>query len=155
MVTRHLVSVNQLHLGASAETDLLLDLYTGLSAPYADSSLHHAMRDEGMIELSPESVGREEIRLRYRRNPFEHVEKVIFEFTTYCNFNCEHCYNAQVPRLTESDPRSLMEAANSLLRMGIRRFDFVGGEVSRYGNGWLDVVEHIRSHGPVRQRWPP
>ena len=147
MVTRHLVSVNQLHLGDSPETDLLLDLYTGLSAPYADSSLHHAMRDEGLIELSNDSVSRDDIRLGYRRNPFEHVQKVIFEFTTYCNFNCEHCYNAQVPRLTEPDPQLLMAAANSLLRMGIRRFDFVGGEVSRYGDGWLDVDEHVRLQG--------
>ncbi len=147
MITRHLVNINQLHLGDSPETDLLLDLYTGLIAPHADSWLHNSMCDEGLIELSNDSVGRDDVLLRYRRNPFEHVEKVIFEYTTYCNFNCEHCYNAQVPRMTEANPRLLMVAANSLLRMGIRRFDFVGGEVSRYGNGWLDVVGHIRSHG--------
>lgn len=147
MVTRHLVNIDQLHLGESAETDLLLDLYTGTCAPYKDSTLHNFMRDEGLIELSDESVGREDILLRQRRNPFEHVEKVIFEFTSYCNFNCDHCYNAQVPRLTESNPRVLVEAANNLLRMGIRRFDFIGGEVSRYGNGWLEVAEQIRSYG--------
>jgi hypothetical protein len=41
----------------------------------------------------------------------------------------------------------LAEAADTFIRMGIRRFDFIGGEVSRYGDGWLDVVEHIRSRG--------
>ena len=147
MVTRHLVNTDQLHLGDSVETDLLLDLYTGTCAPYKDSTLHNFMRDEGLIELSDDSVGREDILLRQCRNPFEHVEKVIFEFTSYCNFNCDHCYNAQVPRLTESNPRVLVEAANNLLRMGIRRFDFIGGEVSRYGNGWLEVAKHIRSYG--------
>ena len=52
MVTRNLVKVNQLHLGDSPKTDLLLDLYTGLFAPYEDSSLHNFMLDEGLIELS-------------------------------------------------------------------------------------------------------
>jgi MoaA/NifB/PqqE/SkfB family radical SAM enzyme len=31
--------------------------------------------------------------------------------------------------------------------MGIRRFDFMGGEVSRYGVGWLEVIDHIRQYG--------
>ena len=100
-----------------------------------------------MIEAVDKPVGREEIQLRYRRNPFEHVEKVIFEVTTCCNFNCEHCYNAPVPRITKSNPKLLADAADTFIRMGIRRFDFIGGEVSRYGVGWLDVVEHIRSRG--------
>ena len=147
MVARHLVNIGQLHLGDSPETDLLLDLYTGLLTSHEDSPLHASMLDEGLIELSDETLSREEVRLRHRRNPFEHLEKIIFEFTTVCNFNCEHCYNAQVPRLTESDPKLLMEAAGTFLRMGIRRFDFIGGEVSRYGSGWLDLVEHIRSYG--------
>ena len=147
MVTRHLVNTHQLHLGDSPENDLLLDLWTGLCAPYADSALHNSMLDRKLIELADNSVTREEIQLRCQRNPFEHVEKAIFEVTTYCNFNCEHCYNAQVPRLTETDPTVLIKAADTLIRMGVRRFDFVGGEVSRYGDGWLDVVEDIRSQG--------
>ena len=147
MVARNLAQTGELRLGASPELDLLLDLWTGLSAPWADSSVQRAMLSEGLIEQVDATVSREVIELRQRRNPFEHVNKVIFEYTTHCNFDCEHCYNAQVPRLTESDPQLLMDAANSLLRMGIRRFDFVGGEVSRYGDGWLDVVEHIRLQG--------
>jgi len=147
MVTSHLVNTNQIRLGDSLENDLLLDLWTGLSTPYLDSPLHNSMLAEGMVELAAESVGRDEIQLRYARNPFEYLEKVIFEFTTFCNFNCDHCYNAQVPRVTESNPRLLEEVADTFIHMGIRRFDFVGGEVSRYGDGWLDVVEHIRSRG--------
>ncbi len=147
MVTRHLAAVDQLHLGDGPEADLLLELYTGLTAPCGDEPFYSDMLAEGLIELSDETENRAEILLRHRRNPFEHLEKVIFEFTTFCNFNCDHCYNAQVPRVTESDPRLLMEAANTFLRMGIRRFDFIGGEVSRYGTGWLELVEHIRLHG--------
>ena len=147
MVARNLVQTGELRLSASPELDLLLDLWTGLSAPWADSSVQRAMLAEGLIEQVDATVSREVIELRRRRNPFEHVNKVIFEYTTHCNFDCEHCYNAQVPRCTETNPQLLMSAADTFLRMGIRRFDFVGGEVSLYGDGWLDVVEHIRSRG--------
>lgn len=147
MVTRHLVNTNQIRLGDLPENDLLLDLWTGLSTSYVDSPLHNSMLAEGLVELAAESVGQDEVQLRYARNPFEHLEKVIFEFTTFCNFNCNHCYNAHVPRVTEANPKLLAEAADTFIRMGIRRFDFVGGEVSRYGTGWLDLVEHIRSRG--------
>jgi len=147
MVTCHLVTANQLHFGESQEKDTLLDLWTGLCAPYSDSPVHNSMITKGLIEQVNESVMQDEIQLRYRRNPFEHVDKIIFEVTTYCNFYCDHCYNTTVPRLTETNPTLLAETADTFLSMGIRRFDFVGGEVSRYGNGWLDVVEHIRSRG--------
>ena len=147
MATRHLVQTGQLHLGVSAMTDVLLDLWTGMLTPFVDSSLHNSMFTEGLIEQTNESITVEEVRLRYQRNPFEHVEKIIFEVTTFCNFNCDHCYNAQVPRVTEADPELLMKAVDVFIRMGIRHFDFVGGEVSKYGIGWLDVVEHIRSYG--------
>lgn len=147
MVARNLVKTGGLRLGASPELDLLLDLWTGLSAPWADSSVQRAMLTEGLIEQVDSTVSRDAIELRQRRNPFEHVNKVIFEYTTHCNFDCEHCYNAQVPRCTETNPQLLMNSVDTFLRMGIRRFDFVGGEVSLYGDGWLDVVEHIRSRG--------
>lgn len=147
MVTRHLIQTGQLRLGVSAKTDILLDLWTGLLTPFVDSTLHNSMLAEGLIEQINGSIPADEVQLRYQRNPFEHVEKIIFEITTYCNFNCDHCYNAQVPRVTEANPELLMKAVDVFIRMGIRRFDFVGGEVSKYGKGWLDVAEHIRSYG--------
>lgn len=147
MVVRNLSKAGNFRLGVSPENDLLFDMYTGLSAPYQDTPLHKELLEKKLIELAPETLSREELQLRYRRNPFEYVGKVIFEFTTFCNFNCDHCYNAQVPRMTENDPRKLIEAAHIFLDMGIRRFDFIGGEVSRYGTGWLDVAEAIRSRG--------
>jgi len=72
----------------------------------------------------------------------------ILENTTTISKSDFRLYReARVPRLTEIDPKVLIEDVKTLLRMGIRRFDFVGGEVSRYGVGWLDVVEQIRSQG--------
>ena len=49
--------------------------------------------------------------------------EIIFEFTTYCNFNCEHCYNGLVPRQTEIRLDRLSAAAKTFLHMGILRFD--------------------------------
>lgn len=147
MVTRQLANAGALHLGDTPRNDFLLDLWTGGLVSISESPILKDLFNEGVIEEVQPDSPQSDTLLRYERNPFEHVQKVIFEFTTYCNFNCEHCYNARVPRLTEKNPQLLVEAADTFLRMGIRRFDFVGGEVSRYGNGWLEVVEQIQSRG--------
>ncbi len=145
MVTRHLANSGQLHLGETPEGDLLLELWTGGHIPATGAAMHEKMRSEGLIEMVAEGVSQDETHLRYSRNPFEHVTKVIFEFTTFCNFNCEHCYNSRVPRQTEANPDVLAGAAQAFLRMGIQHFAFIGGEVARYGNGWLDLVGRIHS----------
>jgi MoaA/NifB/PqqE/SkfB family radical SAM enzyme len=113
--------------------------------PAIDSPVYSELLADGLIELTDETVSQEDTRLRYQRNPFEHLTKVIFEFTTYCNFNCEHCFNGHVPRQTETNLDLLRSAAKTLLHMGIQRFDFVGGEVSRHGDGWLELAQHIHS----------
>jgi len=128
-----------------ADTRLLLDLYTGLTAPDRDDDVHRELITRGLIERVPETMSRGDIDLRYHRNPLEHVERIIFEFTTCCNFNCAHCYNATVPRVIERDVTALTAAADLFLAIGLRRFDFIGGEVSKYGTGWLDLAHHIRS----------
>lgn len=147
MVVRHMVDTGQLHLGISPRSDLLLDLWTGIIAPADQSPSEQELLAEGLIELVDAPADKDHISLRYQRNPFEHLTKIIFEYTTLCNFNCVHCYNTRVPRLTEAEPELLVQAADTFLRMGIRRFDFIGGEVSRYGDGWLDVTRQIRSRG--------
>ena len=145
MVTRHLANSGQLHLGANPQGDLLLELWTGTNASATDSPIYSELLAEGLIEVIDEAIRQEDTRLRYQRNPFEHITKVIFEFTSYCNFNCEHCFNSHVPRQTETNLDLLKSATKTLMHMGLQRFDFVGGEVSRYGDGWLELVQHIRS----------
>jgi len=144
-VTRHLANSGQLHLGANPQGDLLLELWTGTHVPAIDGSMYSELLADGLIEKIDETARQEDTYLHYQRNPFEHITKIIFEFTTYCNFNCEHCYNGKVPRRTETRLDLLMAAAETSLHMGIRRFDFVGGEVSRYGDGWLVLVKHIHT----------
>lgn len=147
MVARHLVDTGQLRLGINPSSDLLLDLWTGIIAPAGQRPAEQELLAEGLIELVDAPADKDHISLRYQRNPFEHLTKIIFEYTTLCNFNCAHCYNTRVPRLTEAEPELLVQAAETFLRMGIRRFDFIGGEVSRYGNGWLELARQIRTRG--------
>jgi sulfatase maturation enzyme AslB (radical SAM superfamily) len=78
--------------------------------------------------------------------PLEHVEKIIFEYTSECNFSCKHCYNGKIDRATEIDTETLKKAVDVFVELGIYDFAFVGGEVSAFGNGWLDVCRHIDSH---------
>lgn len=147
IVARHMADTGQLHLGLNPRSDLLLDLWTGALAPAGQNTAEGELLAEGLIELVDDVTNLDQTLLRYRRNPFEHLTKIIFEFTTLCNFNCAHCYNTHVPRLTETQPELLVQAADTFLQMGIRRFDFIGGEVSRYGDGWLDVTRQIRARG--------
>jgi len=127
-----------------ADASLLLDLYTGLTTPDRDDAVQRDLLARGLIERAADSLSRDDVDLRCRRNPLENVERIIFEFTTCCNFNCNHCYNATVPRVIERDVAALQSAADDLLAIGLRRFDFIGGEVSKYGLGWLDLAQHIR-----------
>ncbi|MCP4537479.1 MAG: radical SAM protein [Chloroflexi bacterium] len=132
-----------------AECCLLLDLWTGILVPYEDKPVYNRLLDQGLIERVSENVSRSDIARRYWRNPLEHVERVIFEYTTRCDFNCHHCYNARVNQATEQDVDVLKSAVDVFVRIGIRRFAFVGGEVSKYGDGWLKLVRHIHVYDDV------
>ncbi len=119
-----------------------------LDATGASTTILDRLKAQDLVFAVPQDTTTEEIARRHRQNPIENVKRVIFEYTSHCNFACEHCYNARVARTTETDPNALKRAAEVFLRMGIRRFDFIGGEVSKYGNGWLGVVRHLRGRDP-------
>jgi hypothetical protein len=123
-------------------------LRVDLIAPYRLDSMRRGLLEEGLIHAVPASMAHEEIALRYRRNPLENVRQVVFEFTTRCNFNCMHCYNAGVRGTTGTSLESLKSAADTFARMGVKQFAFIGGEVSKYGDGWLELAGHIRSRTP-------
>jgi MoaA/NifB/PqqE/SkfB family radical SAM enzyme len=126
------------------DSELLGQLRTEYFVPYRKKPREDNLISQGLATTAPESLSRDEIMLRYKRNPLEHIQQVAFEFTTLCNLNCAHCYNATVPRVTEGNIEALKSAVDVFLAMGIRRFDFIGGEVSKYGIRWLEVVRHIR-----------
>jgi sulfatase maturation enzyme AslB (radical SAM superfamily) len=147
MVTRHLLERGLLRLGVSPRDDLLLDLWTGTLVETGQTCVTDELLADGLVEAVEQSVTLEQTLLRSQRNPFEHLTKIIFEYTTLCNYDCAHCYNTRVPRQTEAQPELLAQAADTFLQMGIRRFDFIGGEVSRYGQGWLNLARNIRARG--------
>lgn len=108
---------------------------------------------QGWVQAAPPTLSKEAIQLLYERNPLEHVARINFEVTTRCNFGCRHCRNADAVPTTERDFPRLVEAARLFLSLGIRRFDFIGGEVSRHGDGWLGLAEQI-SRTDAAEAWP-
>lgn len=85
-----------------------------------------------------------ETALRYQRNPLEHIHTINFEMTTRCNLSCLHCRSGIVRRATETNIEALKQAAELFLTLGVTHFIFIGGEVSKYGAGWLELTSHIR-----------
>jgi MoaA/NifB/PqqE/SkfB family radical SAM enzyme len=110
----------------------------------SDNPMTNALISKNWITSAGEHTTSKEALLRYRRNPLEHVARINFEVTTLCNFSCNHCRNDGVELTTDLDTSSLKQAGRLFLSMGIRRYDFIGGEVSKFGTGWLEVAEHLK-----------
>jgi len=101
---------------------------------------------EGLLEIAT-AINHDEIEFKYRTNPLENVNEIVFECTTQCNFNCIHCRNGQTIKTTETDIEKLKQAADVFLKLHIENYSFIGGEVSKYGNGWLNLTKHISENG--------
>lgn len=125
----------------------LLDLRVATLQPATGEGWQTELLARGLAQTVAPEVSADEVELRYRRNPLEHIERLVFEYTTVCNLDCDHCRNGHLPAATEARPERLCEAVDLALPLGIRRFDFIGGEVILYGAKWLRVVEHIRQRG--------
>lgn len=87
----------------------------------------------------------EKIKFRYATNPLENVTRIVFEFTSECNFNCAHCRNGSKPKYTETDIDKLKQIADIFGLLNINCFYFIGGEVTKYGNRWLELAKHINA----------
>jgi pyruvate-formate lyase-activating enzyme len=124
----------------------LLQLRIDTAQPASGEPWQQELVAQGLAQEAPGAPDLEAIELRYRRNPLEHIERLVFEYTTVCNLDCDHCRNGHVAPATEARPERLAEAVDRVVPLGIRRFDFIGGEVILYGAGWLRVVDHIRRH---------
>ncbi len=111
-----------------------------------------ALAVRGWLQDAPQGLTPSAARLRYRRNPLEHVRRINFEITTQCNFQCLHCRNGDLKAVRERDICRLEEAADTFLSLGVRRYDFIGGEVSRYGTGWLELAAHLRDRS-AEEAW--
>ncbi len=97
---------------------------------------------QGFLEqVNPEIT--KSLALKYKRNPLEHIQRVVFEITTQCNFNCLHCRNGYIEKATTINIKALKYVADKFILLGIKKYEFIGGEISKYGNGWLDLAKHI------------
>ncbi len=115
--------------------------------PWQGSRAQRDLMARAWVEAVEEPVDEAAIALRYRRNPLENVIKVVVEFTTCCNLSCEHCYNAGVGLRTENDLAALDAATAVFADMAIPNYSFTGGEVSKFGSGWLGLARSIRARG--------
>lgn len=137
----------QAPLGEGPGQRLVRALLDHLSAPSTFDALEERLVARGIVQRVPASMADEEIALRYQRNPLENVRRLVFEYTTLCNLSCVHCRNGPAEPVSERRADPLMQAVDAMIPLGVRRFDFIGGEVTMYGLGWLDVVEHIAAYG--------
>lgn len=128
----------------SAEDSCLADIASKGVVELPDDTLTDTLISKSWISSAGEHITTKDALLCYRRNPLEHVSRINFEVTTLCNFTCIHCRNDGAQLTTDLDTFSLKQAGSLFLSMGIRRYDFIGGEVSKFGTGWLDVVEHLK-----------
>jgi len=85
----------------------------------------------------------DEIEFKYKTNPLENVTGLVFEFTRACNFNCLHCRNGNNNDKTLPNIEKLKHIADQFCHINVKRFDFIGGEVTKYGNGWLELSHYI------------
>jgi MoaA/NifB/PqqE/SkfB family radical SAM enzyme len=115
-------------------------IFTHGRSPLREVSLADHLFEMGLVTRVDASVDDAAVRLRYARNPLEHVTRLVFEFTRRCNFRCKHCRNAGVREAPERRTTATLEAVDAMAAIGVRRFDFIGGEVTKFGDGWLDVV---------------
>ena len=124
-----------------------------LSLP--SDSLTELLLQKKWVVTSDQHLDPEKVFNRYQRNPLEHVSRINFEVTTLCNFTCLHCRNDGVEMITDLDTDALKRAGDLFLSLGIRRYDFIGGEVSKFGTGWLDIAQHLQeSNAGMKWRSP-
>lgn len=127
--------------------DPLVRLTSVLLLPFDGGPEQRALLSQGLVRTLPDSTDANSIARSLRRNPIGQVSQAAIEFTTRCNFGCAHCYNSGVDRVTETDVEALGRATDSLADIGVREFTFVGGEVSKFGDGWLDLARRIKLRG--------
>ncbi len=132
---------------AREDVRYLCALLTHLSLPCEGNEAMQPLVARGFVEAVDDSVDRAAVGLRYARNPLENLRRVVFEYTTLCNLDCLHCRNTNLEARAEADPVGLRRVVDAALPIGLDRFDFIGGEVTLYGKGWLDLVAYIRAQG--------
>ncbi len=127
--------------------DPLVRLASAILQPYRANQEQRELVAKGYAQLFPDSTEPSDQARRMRRNPIGQVRKLVLECTTRCNYSCKHCYNSGVERVTETRLDALSAAIDTFAGLGLREFAFIGGEVSKYGDGWLGLARKARDSG--------
>jgi len=143
-ITEQLKANSETRLRANPRTAIMLQALTEKVITVEDVGMYRELITSGYLEIN-NSLDLDAIVFKYKTNPLENVTKIVFEFTTQCNFSCAHCRNGSMVKTTETDIGKLKSVADAFCLLNIKRFDFIGGEVSKYGNGWLQLANHINS----------
>lgn len=146
LVTHHLAHGWEGEHEAGDDLALLAAVHESLALPDDGSPRPTRLVERGWLARHPRPIDYQALRLRYQRNPLEHVERVVFELTTLCNLACSHCRNGNLAPTTSGHTDRLLQVVDAMVPLGVRRFDFIGGEVTLFGRGWLEIVRRIREH---------
>ena len=79
---------------------VLLKLYDHLYLQEISENIKQQLLHNALIEQVDDDISDSTIKLKYKRNPLEHIQGIVFELTTECNFACSHCRNGFVERIT-------------------------------------------------------
>lgn len=131
---------------ANPNTDELSEIYQRVWCTKDDISSFDVLYESKLVEEVPKGYEKEDVELRYKRNPLENLHRVTFEYTTLCNLSCSHCRNGNLRPITQKKLPDLFAVVDAVLPLGISRFDFIGGEVLLYGLKWPKLVSYIRSY---------
>ena len=134
------------NLKDNSRTRILLQVLKDKIVSVSLNWIHEDLINNGYLEIDSSKMDLNAINFKYKTNPIENVKRIVFEYTTKCNFNCSHCRNGYMEKTTETNIDKLKLVANTFNLLNINRYDFIGGEVSRYGNGWLDLANHINKN---------
>ena len=114
---------------------------------HTDSALLDSLLRRGLIRSAENGEVTESFRLpRVYDNRF--VPSLALTITTYCNFNCLHCYEAadnEIVRheMSLADCRRIIDEAADC---GILRFKITGGEPMMHRH-FLDIVQYVYEKG--------
>lgn len=145
---RYLMHQRRLH--PKLDTPILSALASLTREPFDGGREQLQLIKEGYALRVDPAMNPDALRLRYQRNPLEHVERIVFELTRACDLHCAHCRNGADRASEVADLGSLKAVIDAAYPLGLQRFDFIGGEVTRFGDGLFDLLRHAQSKGPMK-----
>ncbi|MEL6344854.1 MAG: radical SAM protein [Myxococcota bacterium] len=144
---RLLLAMNRGDASQDPRIPVLTSLRSAVTQNSSDIPDVLSLQEAGLIQEVPAGLCSNDVQLRYQRNPLENISRVVFEYTTLCNLSCHHCRNGNLSPVTSRDLNALKRVVDVVIPLGIRRFDFIGGEVLLYGMKWPELARHIQAAG--------